>query len=254
VKFFVLRVAIVGALVLTAAAVCVVRPAALAVHRTEPPIARSADPAAKPLPLRLHARPLVYVAGAVVRPGVYGLGDDARVRDAVAEAGGATRDADLVAVNLAAHVADGEEVAVPHLGDPRPAARASRGPAAHQGRRRRSSPRRRAPVSDAAPPGAAESAKVDLNSATEDALAELPGIGPVLAERIVEFRALNGPFATVDGLADVAGITPAHLDGPLERRLPASRQKSCGGASWTSGFGKRRISATGMSSAARRNC
>jgi competence protein ComEA len=53
---------------------------------------------------------------------------------------------------------------------------------------------------------------VDLNTADESTLAELPGIGQTLAERIVEFRTLNGPFASVDGLADVAGITPQRLD------------------------------------------
>jgi competence protein ComEA len=53
---------------------------------------------------------------------------------------------------------------------------------------------------------------VDLNSADERTLAGLPGIGPTLAQRIVEFRTLNGPFASVDGLADVAGITPQRLD------------------------------------------
>jgi competence protein ComEA len=58
----------------------------------------------------------------------------------------------------------------------------------------------------------AAAATVDLNTADESELAELPGIGPTLAARIVEFRTLNGPFASVDGLADVAGITPARLD------------------------------------------
>lgn len=207
-----LRVSIVAVLVIIAVAVCVLRPPSLAVHRAQPAIVSTPDTTAKPLPLHMHQRPLVYVAGAVVHPGVYDVGEDARARDAVARAGGATRDADLVAVNLAAHVADGDEIAVPHVGDPRPAPHMSRVPAEHSGRRRRHVPRRAASATGPAPSGVAEPAKLDLNSAPEDALAELPGIGPVLAERIVEFRALNGPFATVDGLADVAGITPAHLD------------------------------------------
>ena len=59
---------------------------------------------------------------------------------------------------------------------------------------------------------AAGEAVVDINVADERALAELPGIGPTLAQRIVEFRALNGPFSSVDGLADVAGITPQRLE------------------------------------------
>ena len=69
-----------------------------------------------------RAQLLVYVAGAVVHPGVYALASDARARDALAKAGGATHDADLVAVNLAAHVADGDELAVPRQGEARSAA------------------------------------------------------------------------------------------------------------------------------------
>ena len=211
VKLSPLRIAIVAVLVVIAIAVCVFRPASLIVHRTEPAIVTTAEPTAKPLPLRLRARPLVYVAGAVVRPGVYAVDDGARARDAVARAGGMTRDADPVAVNLAAHVADGDEIAVPHIGDARPSARAARTPAQHAGKhRRRRGPRRASAAGDAA--DTPEAAKLDLNSATAEALADLPGIGQTLAERIVEFRTLNGPFVTVDGLADVAGITPSHLD------------------------------------------
>jgi len=80
---------------------------------------------------------LVYVAGAVVHPGVYALSGDARARDALVKAGGATRDADLVAVNLAARVADGDEIAVPRYGDEAPA------PAARSGARKTAGPARR---------------------------------------------------------------------------------------------------------------
>jgi len=172
-----------------------------------PPVA-----SARPVTPRLRPKPLVYVAGAVLHPGVYAVAEDARAADAVALAGGAARDADLVAVNLAAHVADGDEIAVPHRGDPpiapaRSAERRSAGPGHTHSAHRRRRGHRGAP---AAPE--AQTALVDLNSANEDQLAELPGIGPILAERIVDFRTLNGPFLSVDGLADVAGITPAHLD------------------------------------------
>jgi len=177
----------------------VLRPAQLAMHPApEPAPVRDATPAAP----AQHPQLLVYVAGAVAHPGVYALSGDARARDALAKAGGPAGDADLVAVNLAARVADGDEIAVPHQGEARsaPAARSShKRTASAAGRRTRRPPQRASNL-------------VDLNSADEATLAELPGIGPTLAERIVEFRTLNGPFASVDGLADVAGITPERLD------------------------------------------
>lgn len=195
------------AAVIAASAVAVVvafvlRPAQLAPHAA--PEANVAHDVARVAPPPA-TRTLVYVAGAVAHPGVYAVAGDARAQDALAKAGGATRDADLVAVNLAAHVADGDEIAVPRQGEatPRPAARTTHRRTAATARRTHRRPR---------PNGAAATAAVDLNSADERTLSELPGIGPTLAERIVEFRTLNGPFASVDGLADVAGITPQRLD------------------------------------------
>lgn len=95
---------------------------------------------------------------------------------------------------------------MPHQGEvlPAPTARSAQHRTSTAGARRaRRRPRRSA---------AANAPTVDLNTADESTLAELPGIGQTLAERIVEFRTLNGPFASVDGLADVAGITPQRLD------------------------------------------
>jgi competence protein ComEA len=167
-------------------------------------------PAAAP---RLQPKTLVYVAGAVVHPGVYAVAAGARAADALAKAGGATHDADLVAVNLAAKLSDGEELAVPRRGDPPAATPRSRrdGDSHRGGRRHRRS--RHSPAPDAGPADGPRAAElINVNTAGEEQLADLPGIGPALAERIVEFRALNGPFTSVDGLADVAGITPSHLD------------------------------------------
>jgi competence protein ComEA len=184
----------------------VLRPAQLVPHAPAEPVVerepeRPAPPSAAP--------ELVYVAGAVVHPGVYPVTAGARARDALAKAGGATGDADLVAVNLAARVADGDEIAVPRRGEGQAAPRARsthRRSAAAGERRSRRRPRR----SDA--PAADGGATVDLNAADAQTLAALPGIGPVLADRIVAFRDANGPFASVDGLADVAGITPSRLN------------------------------------------
>jgi competence protein ComEA len=193
-----------GAALVAVVVAFVLRPAQLAPHpapevSAPPEIAVHASPPPRP-------QALVYVAGAVAHPGVYALSGDARAKDALAKAGGPAHDADLVAVNLAAHVADGDEIAVPHQGEARSAStarsehrRRSTG-GTHRARRR---PRRSA---------VANAPTVDLNTADESTLAELPGIGPTLAERIVQFRTLNGPFASVDGLADVAGITPQRLD------------------------------------------
>lgn len=210
--------AVAGAALVAVIVAFVLRPAQLAPHPA-PELTPPAEHAHAPAPPR--ATLLVYVAGAVLHPGVYALAGDARAKDALAKAGGATRDADLVAVNLAARVADGDEIAVPHFGEAktRPAARSSPRRAAPAERRTRQRPRR-----STAGSVAADAPSVNLNAADAQTLSELPGIGPALAERIVEFRMLNGPFASVDGLADVAGITPQRLDA-LIPLLTTGREK-----------------------------
>jgi len=164
------------------------------------------------------SRALVYVAGEVANPGVYPVGAEARAGDALALAGGARPDADLVAVNLAAHVGDGDEIIVPvrgatvRTGGPRRRATArgahrSPGPR-RAGRHKRSrSGAQRSPGEGVPPAG-----EVDINTADAATLATVPGIGGGLAERIVAFRAANGPFATVDELLDVSGITDRRLE------------------------------------------
>jgi competence protein ComEA len=168
---------------------------------------QSVRPVAHAAPRRLSETALVYVAGEVRKPGVYPLAAEARVGDAVAAAGGMRPDADPLAVNLAARVADGDEIVVTRAGS-------SVSPASHPGRRA-AGPRRRARkgrVRDgaASPPGV-----VDLNRADAETLAGLPGIGPGLAQRIVAFRTENGPFASPDELLDVAGFTDRRLDAVL---------------------------------------
>jgi len=157
-------------------------------------------------------RVTVYVAGEVVRRGVYTLPASARAVDALAMAGGAAPDADLVAVNLAAPLTDGEEIAVPPKGaafsPPRAERRASgssRRRTSKLGRRSRREPG--ALASEDAP-----AQLVDLNLADENELETLPGIGPALAGRIVEFREANGPFGSLDDLLDVGGMTQRKLD------------------------------------------
>ena len=128
---------------------------------------------------------VVHVVGAVRRAGLFRLRDGSRVADALARAGGPTRHADLAAVNLAAPLVDGEQVVVPRRG-----------------------PGGSAAVSAA--PGAG--AKVSLGSATVEQLDELPGVGPVTAQKIVDWRSTHGPFRSVDDLDDVPGIGPARIE------------------------------------------
>jgi competence ComEA-like helix-hairpin-helix protein len=166
------------------------------------------------------ARVVVYVAGEVRRPGVYTLPASARAEAALAAAGGSTESADLVAVNLAEHLADGEAFVVPskggagetrsagtggRLGGARTGGAGHRGRASgHRGRAARASSGRSRKALPTSP--------IDVNSAGAAELERLPGIGPSLAERIVAFREVNGRFARIDDLLDVAGMNDHKLE------------------------------------------
>jgi competence protein ComEA len=139
----------------------------------------------------------VHVVGAVRRPGLYRLGEGTRIADAVARAGGATRKADMSLINLAAPVADGVQVVVP-----RRAATASQGGAA------------------TASTPASTSGPVQLSTATLEQLDALPGIGPVTAQKILDYRQENGGFASVDELDAVPGIGPARMEELREMVAP----------------------------------
>jgi competence protein ComEA len=130
---------------------------------------------------------VVDVVGAVRRPGLYRLAAGARVADAVARAGGAAAKAQLELVNLAAPVSDGEQIMVPRRG-----------------------------AVAAAPGGGGGSGvatgPVHLNAATLEQLDALPGVGPVTAQKIVDYRQEHGAFASVDELDAIPGIGPARLE------------------------------------------
>lgn len=149
-----------------------------------PPPAESAGVTGLPA-----ARVVVDVVGAVRRPGLYRLEQGSRIADAVARAGGATGKADLALVNLAAPVADGEQVVVPKRGAPG----AAGGGAGAGG--------------TGVPTG-----PVQLSTATLDQLDSLPGIGPVTAQKILDYRAKHGAFSSVDELDAVPGIGPSRMD------------------------------------------
>ncbi len=141
-------------------------------------------------------RVVVHVAGAVRRPGVYRLPEGTRVDEALREAGGATRRADLDALTLAAEVQDGRQVLVPR----RAAGSATSSAAAAAGTA--------APAADA---------PVDLNAATLEQLDALDGIGPVTAAAILAYRDEHGVFGSVDELDAVTGIGPATLEALRDR-------------------------------------
>jgi competence protein ComEA len=153
-----------------------------------PPPAGAASASASPSADTAPANTIVVdVVGAVRKPGVYDFPQGARVIDAVRAAGGFIPGAEPQAINLARPLVDGEQVVVPKKGE--------------------------APVgagsgSSAQQPGA----KVNINSATEADFENLPGIGPVLAQKIVDYRAQHGPFRSIQDLMKVTGIGQKKFD------------------------------------------
>ena len=150
---------------------------------------------------------VVHVTGAVIRPGVVTLGEGSRVNDAIGAAGGVSPDADTQQLNLARVLTDGEQIRVPRIGEvlpdpaPQPGAAVTPGTGTAPGK-----------------PGAGSaSGTVNINTASASDLEKLPGIGPALAQRIVEYRDSHGPFASVDALTDVPGIGKAKLEALREQ-------------------------------------
>ncbi len=141
-----------------------------------------------------HSALYVHVAGAVRRPGLIRVAQGSRVATVLERAGGPTPKADLALVNLAAPVQDGQQIVVPALGS-----------AAAQG-----------------VPGAAglPGPRIHLSTATVEQLDEIDGIGPTLAERIVEYRGEHGGFRSLDELSQVEGIGEKRLATRRERLQP----------------------------------
>ena len=158
----------------------------------EPEVVAPLEPVSAAAPQRL----VVHVVGAVRDPGLYRLRDGSRVADAVRRAGGASARANLGGLNLAAPLVDGAQVLVPaHV----PAA-ASGAPAGGAGA---------APLPDGA---AVPAQKLSLATATAEQLDELPGVGPVTAQKILDYRAEHGFIRSVDDLDAVPGIGPARIE------------------------------------------
>ncbi|WP_203233828.1 MULTISPECIES: ComEA family DNA-binding protein [unclassified Actinomyces] len=152
---------------------------------------------------------VVHVAGAVSSPGVVVLPAGARVVDAIDAAGGALPDADTDQLNLARTLSDGEQVRVPHVGEDASAWNTGGGIGEQAG-------------SDSGATGSEGSGttvggRVNINTADAAELEALPGIGPALAQRIVDYRNEHGPFASVDELTSVSGIGAAKLEALRDR-------------------------------------
>lgn len=145
-------------------------------------------------PIRAAPSPpvVVHVVGAVQRPGLYRIERGKRVADAVARAGGSTAKADLALINLAALVSDGQQIVVPA----------------------------RAPPGASPAAGKAAGGPVHLNSATIEELDALPGVGPVTAQKIVDYREKHGAFSSVRELDAIPGIGPARLEQLTELVAP----------------------------------
>ena len=133
---------------------------------------------------------LVHVVGQVRRPGVVRLPPGSRVQDALRAAGGSTPSADLNHLNLARPVADGEQIVVPKPGENVVVGGV---PGAGGG------------VPSSAGAGSV-GGLIDLNTADATSLDSLPGVGPVIAQRILDWRAQHGRFSSVDELGEVSGI------------------------------------------------
>jgi competence protein ComEA len=158
---------------------------------SEPVLINTAVPAPTSAPVATETSLQVYVNGAVARPDVYVLPQGSRIKQAILAAGGFTADADTVQINLAQQLSDGMYIYVSVLGEtpppqiviPEGGGSASRSQSMEVG-----------------------SELVNINTATQKELETLPGIGPSIAQKILDYRQANGPFPTIESILDVPGI------------------------------------------------
>lgn len=146
-------------------------------------------------------RLVVDVSGAVTRPGVYRLPDGSRVIDAIRRAGGPTGRAMVAGINRAATLADGQQVVVP-----------ARAPTSGRSGSSGVTATEAAGAGGAVPAGGATSGPVSLGTATAGELEEIDGIGPVTAQKIIEFRDSRGGLSSVEDLDQVSGIGPVTME------------------------------------------
>ena len=152
----------------------------------------------------------IHVTGAVRSPGVYYLSTDARVHEAIEKAGGKTDRADIHRLNLAAKVRDGEQIYVPEIREVPDVGQAAPVPSTAKDFTSPSSTVPPQPsVKRSAP---SDRGRININTATSQELQTLRGIGPAMAQRIIEYRQTSGRFSTVDDLTNVKGIGEKTLE------------------------------------------
>jgi len=180
-------------LLLATVVVVIVGVITIQLRRPEPPplILSTATPIPSPEATPTPRCPRVYVSGAVHYPDVYTVAPDSIVKDALMAAGGPSDEADLDRINLAQPVADGQQIYVPRIGEENPPVQPPSG-------------QRSQPII---------AGKININTAGLAALESLPGIGPALAQRILDHRQTNGPFASPEKIMEVPGIGPATFEG-----------------------------------------
>jgi competence protein ComEA len=133
---------------------------------------------------------IVYITGAVPRPGIYALPEGSRVQDGIAAAGGFLAEAERADINLAAFLIDGEELDIPFVEGGSPVL---------------PTPVENNPV---LPDSGSSSELIDINTASSAELETLPGIGPTTAQKIIEYRQTNGAFVSIEDIINVSGIGP----------------------------------------------
>lgn len=164
-------------------------------------IASDSDAIPRSNPGKSSAKVVFHVAGCVKAPAVYSLPAGSRVADAVTAAGGAKDDADLQALNLAAKIEDGSRIYVPSIQESKAGLSGQLVSGASSAAKKKSTPA----GGKLKKPG---EGLVHINSADSDELQRLPGIGPVTAQKIIQYRARLGRFVKPEQLLDVKGIGP----------------------------------------------
>lgn len=170
----------------------------------------SRAPAGQPIvlqPAPTKAPIAVHVVGAVPRPGLYEFPQGARVQNAIDAAGGLLAQANADALNLAAPLVDGQKLEVPYK-DGGGAASSQEGEVELPS----SSQPESTPSDLQETPSTGVSDLININTASFEELDSLPGIGPTIAQRIIDYRAQNGPFSAIEDLMNVSGIGPATFE------------------------------------------